>query len=87
MICANCGKSISSGYFSETEEGMTCICIDCLLRYSEVRKRHPNHDIVAIYRMYQEGYGNRSIATFFETNPLTIGGIIKDIEKNLRGEK
>jgi hypothetical protein len=34
--------------------------------------------------MHEEGYGNRSIATYFETNPLTIGGIINDIEKNLK---
>lgn len=83
MKCANCGKSITNGYFNETEEGMTCICIDCLLRYNAIRKRHPKHDCAKIYGMHERGFGSRSIATFFGTNPLTISGIIQDIERNL----
>ena len=83
MECTNCGKSITSGFFSQSQEGMTYICTDCLLRFDRFRKRR-KYDYRAIYNMHKQGYGERTIATQFGTNPLTISGIINDIEKNLK---
>lgn len=79
MICTSCGSEAKSGYFEETTEGMKYICIDCLLRFDRFRKRR-KYDYVSIYRMHKEGYCEKTIATQFGTNPLTISGIIKDIE-------
>jgi len=82
MICANCNKSITNGYFNESEEGMKCICIDCLLRFDSFRKRR-KYDYKSIYKMHEAGFCDRTIATIFDTNPLTISGIIRDIERSL----
>jgi DNA-directed RNA polymerase subunit RPC12/RpoP len=82
MECSHCGKSIRNGYFNESEEGMTYICIDCLLRFDSFRKRR-KYDYASIYKMHEQGYCDRTIATQFGTNPLTISGIIKDIERTL----
>ena len=82
MQCSNCKKEINNGYFQNTDEGMMCICTECLRKYDSIRKKH-KFDCMEIYRMHEKGYSDRSIATYFETNPLTIGWILKDLERNL----
>lgn len=83
MKCSNCGKEIRSGYFTETEEGMKYICTDCLLRYDKIRKRHRKYDVSEIYSMHMAGYSAKTLASYFKSNPLTISGIINDMERNL----
>lgn len=87
MKCASCEKEVTSGFFKETEEGMMCLCTDCLRMYDQYRKlvqKHRNLDCEGIYQMHQKGYGNKTIATFFGTNPFVVSRIIKEIETSDR---
>ena len=83
MECAFCKKQIDNGYFKVTDEGMMCVCTDCLLKYDIIRKRHKKYNCAEIYRMHEAGYSNRTIAIYFETNPLIIGKIISEMERVL----
>jgi hypothetical protein len=84
MYCISCEKDIDHGYFKKTEEGVMVICLDCLLQYDQYRKIKAKwkYDHDAIYEMYQKGYSFKSIATYHGTNPLTVGHIIREKEKN-----
>lgn len=83
MICISCEEELTHGYFQKTEEGIMVICTECLLRYDKYRKivRKNKYDHEAIYKMHTEGYCDKTIATYFGTNPLTVGKIIRDIER------
>lgn len=84
MKCASCEKDITSGFFKETEEGMMCLCADCLLRYNQYRKiaeKHRGLDCIGIYEMHLNGFGDRSISTYFGTNPFVVNRIVKEMKE------
>ena len=84
MICASCGNETSYGFFTETKDGsVSYICGECLVSYDNYRKIRKKHkyDHLAIYAMHKEGFCDKTIATHFGTNPLTVGRIIENIER------
>lgn len=79
MICSNCHKPITYGYFWEGQS-VKYICTDCLLSYrsNKVKK----YDRKQIMEMHDKGYPYTTIATVMGTNSLTIGCIVrKEIKK------
>lgn len=83
MICANCHKPVTYGYFWEGES-VKYICTDCLLSYKE--RKMKIYDRKQIMEMHAKGYALRTIATVMGSNPLTIGCIIRREEKRERDE-
>lgn len=71
MKCENCEKQITHGYFWEGES-VKYICTDCLLRY-----RQTKYDRQAIVKHYNDGFSVKTIATQFDTNPLTVEYIVR----------
>lgn len=72
MICNNCGKETTYGYFWEGDS-VHYICTECLLSYKNMKK----YDRKQIMEMHAKGYANQTIATVMGTNPLTIAWIIR----------
>lgn len=83
MKCASCGADINHGYFTQRDEEVNYICSDCLLTYDKYRRiqKKNKYDHAAIYQMHEDGFCNGTIATQFGTNPLTVGWIIRSVEK------
>ena len=76
MICANCHKKVTYGYFWEGES-VKYICTDCLLSYRSGKVKVKKYDREQIMRMHEKGYSNETIAAVMGTNRLTIGCIIR----------
>lgn len=79
MICANCGKQITYGYFWE---GRTVhyICTDCLLSYKENLMNKYDHEM--IMRLHKAGIPAKRIAEIVGAkHEMTIKCIIRK-EKN-----
>lgn len=55
MICANCHKKVTYGYFWEGES-VKYICTDCLLSYRSGKVK--KYDREQIMRMHEKGYSN-----------------------------
>ena len=83
MICANCHKPVTYGYFWEGES-VKYICTDCLLLYRSGKVK--KYDREQIMRMHDKGYSNETIAAVMGTNRLTIGCIIRKEEKREQDE-
>ena len=83
MICNNCGKGITYGYFWEGDS-VRYICTECLLSYKKGKMKI--YDRKQIMEMHAKGYALRTIATVMGSNPLTIGCIIRREEKLERDE-
>lgn len=79
MICANCGKQITNGYFWE---GRTVhyICTDCLLSYKE--QQMSKYDHALIMRLHKNGISVERIAEIVGAkHKLTIECIIRKESK------
>ena len=75
MICANCGKQITYGYFWE---GRTVhyICTDCLLSYKENLMNKYDHEM--IMRLHKAGIPVKRIAEIVGAkHEMTIRCIIR----------
>ena len=83
MLCSNCHKPITYGYFWEGES-VKYICTDCLLSYR--RGKVKEYDRKQIMEMHIKGYSNETIAQVMGTNRLTIGCIIRKEEKREQDE-
>ena len=75
MICANCGKQTTHGYFWE---GRTVhyICTDCLLSYKENLMNKYDHEM--IMRLHKAGIPVKRIAQLVDAkHEMTIRCIIR----------